>query len=213
MPGVPLLLALRLEDRDVLVVGGGDVAVGRVRTMLPTGARLRVVAPEVDEAIIAAGVPVTLRTWEPADLDGAAFVCCAVDDPDVSARVAAACRARGVLVNVADRPELCDAYFPAVHRQGELQVAVSTGGVAPGLAAVLRDWLAARLPADAPEGLARFAALRRAIRAVDPTPAGTRRRMAWLRDYASRRDLSALARLGDDEIAALAAAFRDGRAI
>jgi precorrin-2 dehydrogenase / sirohydrochlorin ferrochelatase len=64
---------------------------------------------------------------------------------EVSARLAAAARARGLLVNVEDRPELCDFHVPAVVRRGDLLICISTSGKSPGLAKLVRQWLERRL--------------------------------------------------------------------
>ncbi len=65
--------------------------------------------------------------------------------PQQSTRLARAARAAGVLVNVEDQPALCDFHMPAVVRRGDLLVTVSTGGKAPGLARLVREWIERRL--------------------------------------------------------------------
>jgi precorrin-2 dehydrogenase/sirohydrochlorin ferrochelatase len=65
-----------------------------------------------------------------------------------AAKVAAQARATGVLVNVEDVPELCDFHAPATVRRGDLLVTISTGGRAPGLAKLIREWLSAKLGSE-----------------------------------------------------------------
>lgn len=132
-----------------LVVGGGAVALRRVRALLACGASVRVVAPapcEALRALVAAAPDLCLaeREYESADLAQATLVIAATDVPRVNARVAADARAAGLLVNVADAPALGTMVLPAVHRSGHLTIAVSAGGV-PAAAARIRDRIAERM--------------------------------------------------------------------
>jgi precorrin-2 dehydrogenase/sirohydrochlorin ferrochelatase len=136
---------LDVTDRTCLVVGGGDPAADKVRGLLESGARVAVCADTVNEAIsrLGAGGQVELRRrgFQEPDLDGCLLVIDASGDDGSGARVAAAARARGVLVNVLDRPALCDFIAPALVRRGPLQVAISTGGRSPFMASHLRKQL------------------------------------------------------------------------
>ena len=138
----PVFLGLR--NRRVVMVGGGPVAAAKVTELLPTGAEVVVVAPEVEPAIrelAGAGELVwQARSYEPGDLAGA-FLLLAADSPGVNARAAGEAKGRGVLVNVADDPAHCDLITPAVVRRGELTVAISTGGHSPAFARYVRELL------------------------------------------------------------------------
>jgi precorrin-2 dehydrogenase / sirohydrochlorin ferrochelatase len=135
-------VCLRLADKPVLVVGGGAVALGRVRGLLEAGARVRVVAihadPELQQAAERGLLVLDQRAWQAEDLQGAMLVISAVDDPDVSEQVVREARARGVWCTAVDKPALCDFTMPSVGRRGPITVAVSTSGKAPALAAQLR---------------------------------------------------------------------------
>jgi precorrin-2 dehydrogenase/sirohydrochlorin ferrochelatase len=134
--------ALRLAGRPVLMVGGGKVAAGRLDALLLVGAKVHVVALRPVESIrthAAAGrVRLSERPYQPGDCAGAMLVLSATDDLQVNRTVAAEARRQGLLVNVADMPELCDFHLPSVGRQGPIAVAVSTAGQSPGLARQLR---------------------------------------------------------------------------
>jgi precorrin-2 dehydrogenase/sirohydrochlorin ferrochelatase len=137
---------------SALVVGGGAVAARRVEGLAAAGARVHVVAPAVDDAIeaLAAASPppvrVSRRAYTAQDVDGVTLVVAATNDPTVNDAVARDAIARGVLVNVVDAPE-CGTYVtPAVHRAGDVVVAVSAGGV-PAAAARIRDRIAATIDA------------------------------------------------------------------
>ena len=127
-------ISLDVTDRRCVVVGGGPVADGKAQALAAAGASV-VAAP-------AGGFREHL-------LDGALLVIGTGEDDTDPARLAAAARARGVLVNVMDDVPNCDFAFPAIVRRGDVQVAVSTGGSAPALAGALRR----RFEDDLPDGL------------------------------------------------------------
>jgi uroporphyrin-III C-methyltransferase/precorrin-2 dehydrogenase/sirohydrochlorin ferrochelatase len=144
----PLLpLFLKLEGRDVLVVGGGGMAAVRARQLAGAGARVTVVAPEVREDVAAVAAEVRRRPFAPADLEGA-WLAVAAATPEVNREVAAAAEARRVFVNAVDDPESASAYTAGVVRRGDASIAISTGGRAPALAGLLREGIEALLPAD-----------------------------------------------------------------
>jgi len=125
-------LALRLEGRRVLVVGGGSVATRRVPALLAAGAQVVLVSPEVTPALRghAAAGRLTLieRRFEPSDLDGAWLVSVAVDDPAAAAAVSAAAEERRIFCVRADDREAATAWTPAVTRHGQVTVAVTDDG-------------------------------------------------------------------------------------
>jgi uroporphyrin-III C-methyltransferase/precorrin-2 dehydrogenase/sirohydrochlorin ferrochelatase len=151
-PAEPALLPtfLKLNDMPVLVVGGGPVAASKLDSLVPTGARITVVAPEVCGAIRAAGVAVEQRPFQIADLDGVWFVVSAAT-PEVNRAVAEAARERRLFVNAVDDPPNATAYLGGVIRRSSATIAISTSGRAPALAGLLREGLDALLPADLDE--------------------------------------------------------------
>lgn len=150
-----------LEGRRCLVVGGGAVALEKARGLLESGAAVTVVAPEVEEELRGLGVELRERAYESADLEGCFLALAATSDTEVNRRVFADAEARRILCNVADVPELCSFILPAVHREGPLAIAVSTGGASPALAQRIRAELAARYTGD-------YAELARLLRALRP---------------------------------------------
>ncbi len=133
---------LDVTGRRCLVVGGGDEAEAKVRGLLRDGAAVTVIADTINttlEGLAAEGtVELERRGFEESDLLGALLVIDASGDDASGERVAAAARERHVLVNVLDRPKLCDFIAPALVRRGRLQVAVSTSGRSPFMASVIR---------------------------------------------------------------------------
>lgn len=143
---VPLYpVNLVVADRPCLVVGGGRVAVTKVRGLVEAGARVTVVAPEIDPRIIEAGVDVARRPYRQGEVAGYRLVVAATGDPSVNQQVYDDGEAAGVWVNSADDPERCSFILPARIRQGRLTVTVSTGGHSPAVAAWLRERLSAEL--------------------------------------------------------------------
>ncbi|VAW08667.1 hypothetical protein MNBD_ACTINO02-2054 [hydrothermal vent metagenome] len=148
-PGKPRLypVMIDLTGRRVVVVGAGSVGTQKLTALVTGGAVIDVVAPEATPAVRAldrvGAVSWHRKLFAPEDLDGAVLVISAVDDPLVSRAVWEAANKRTILANGADDPDHCSFMLPAVHRDGDLVVAVSTGGAAPAVATRLRDRIAA----------------------------------------------------------------------
>lgn len=132
---------LLVAGRPVLVVGGGAVALEKVRGLVDAGAAVTVVAPEIDEAIDALGVTVERRPYERGEAARYRLAVAATADQHVNQAVFDDGEAAGVWVNAADDPERCSYTLPARVRRGDLLLTVSTGGGSPALAAWLREQL------------------------------------------------------------------------
>jgi precorrin-2 dehydrogenase/sirohydrochlorin ferrochelatase len=137
---------LVLTGRRCVVVGGGSVAARKVEGLVSAGAEVVVVAPSVVESIRSRGdVSVVERRYRTGDLDGAWLAVAATDDPAVNRLVHDDGEAARVWVNAADDPPSCSFTLPAVLRRGPVQVAVSTSGHSPALAAWIRSQIAESL--------------------------------------------------------------------
>jgi siroheme synthase-like protein len=135
-------VSLVVAGRRCLVVGGGTVAVGKVRGLVEAGALVTVIAPDVDPRIDELGATVERRPYRPGDVGAYRLAITATGDPAVDQQVYDDGEAAGVWVNSADDPERCSVVLPARLHRGRVTVAVSTGGHSPALAAWLRDRLA-----------------------------------------------------------------------
>jgi len=162
--GLPILL--EGTTLRVLVVGGGAVASRKTAVLLEAGAHVRVVAPDVSEAMrrIADARHVELheRHYVSGDIGDAQLVVAATDDRAVNAAVTADARALHRLANVADAPDEGNFVTMATHRSGALVIGVGAGGV-PGAAARIRDAIAVRFDSRYAHALADLAALRREL--------------------------------------------------
>lgn len=155
-----------LQDRPVLLVGGGEVALRKARLLASAGARLRVVAPQVlGELHLLLAEQATepmLREYQAEDIQGVVLVIAATDDLALNARISADAQALHIPVNVVDAPQLCSVIFPAIVDRSPLLIAVSSGGNAPVLARLIR----ARLESLIPAAYGRLAGLAQRFRAV-----------------------------------------------
>jgi precorrin-2 dehydrogenase/sirohydrochlorin ferrochelatase len=143
MPGYPAIL--RVEGRLCVVLGGGRIAQGKVERLLEGEAKVRVVAPEVTDAIRRLAdqgrVELIDREYEDGDLAGAFLGIGATDDPDVNARAFAEAEAANVLFNAVDDAEHGTFIAPAIVRNGALVLAISTDGASPALAVRIKERL------------------------------------------------------------------------
>jgi precorrin-2 dehydrogenase/sirohydrochlorin ferrochelatase len=119
------------------------------------------------------------RKFEPSDLDGVDMVLTAVDDPEASSQIFKLCKERRIAANIADVPPECDFYFGSVHRDGPLQIMVSTNGNGPKLANIVRRQIAAGLPKNIGNAVQRVGMLRRKLRKVAPDIEEGPKRMQW----------------------------------
>jgi len=136
------MACLDLRGRSVLVVGGGRVALEKVEGLLAARASVTVVAPQIVAELERRDVELVRREYLSDDLEGRFLVVAATSTSSVNRRVFRDAEARSLLCNVVDVPELCSFILPAVHREGPIAVAVSTGGASPALAQRLRDEIA-----------------------------------------------------------------------
>ncbi len=140
-------VSLDLSGRPCLLVGGGRVAARKARTLLECGAVVTLIAPTLSddiEALVPSLHAVERRRYRRGDAATFRLVVTATGRPDVDGAVYADAEGAGVWVNSADDRAHSSFILPAVHRDGAVTVAVSTGGLSPALASWLRTRLAAR---------------------------------------------------------------------
>ena len=173
-------LFLKLEGRPVLVVGGGEIAEGKVSSLLHAGAFVHVVAPTATLAISAwaeeGRIQWHKRSFAASDVSDQELVIAATSSPDVNHEVYAEAHRHRVLCNVVDDPPYCDFYFPAVVRRGDLQIAISTGGQSPALAQQLRLQLESQFGPEYAERISELGRQRREVLATQP-PGDARKKL------------------------------------
>jgi uroporphyrin-III C-methyltransferase/precorrin-2 dehydrogenase/sirohydrochlorin ferrochelatase len=188
---------LKLNERPVLVVGGGVVATGKIGALLQAGARITVVAPEIADPVRLLPVTLRERAFVPEDLDGHWLVVAAAP-PEVNRFVAEHAHARHLFVNAVDDPANASAYLGGIVRRDGVTFAISTNGQAPAIAGLLREGLEAVLPADLETWMTRAEELKREWRATGVPMEARRPRLldALVRLY-EQRDSGSTAQPGD----------------
>ena len=206
-----LLIAWQLKDKNVLVVGGGEVASSRIQHVLAAGANITVVSPsqginDQTRSLIDTGSENRIvfhdRTFVSTDLDGADMVLTAIDDVELSRDIGTSCRARRIPVNVADDPSYCDFYFGSQIQQGPLQIMVSTNGKSPKLANIIRRRMEESIPTRAGQAIEKVGLLREKLKERAPGVGGdiSKRRMKWMVDLCTSWEINDLALLTDRQM-------------
>lgn len=143
---------LDLAARLVIVVGGGEPALRKARQLTRYGADVTVIGTEPGEMLLeaesAGELTVEHREYARGDLAGAALAICVSPDPDIRSAVRSEAESIGCPLNVVDAPDMCSFIVPAVVNREPLQIAVSTGGLAPGLTKQIRREIAAQYGAE-----------------------------------------------------------------
>jgi uroporphyrin-III C-methyltransferase/precorrin-2 dehydrogenase/sirohydrochlorin ferrochelatase len=167
-----LPIFLKLDGRRGLVVGAGAVALDKIDSLLKTGLRLRVVAPnaraEIQQLANQGQLDWVQQPFALADLEGNFLVIAATDSAEVNAAVYQGAVARGILANSVDDPPHCDFFFGSVVSRGALQIAISTAGESPAFAQHLRREIDEQLPEDLGPWLQSLGRLRREVLALHP---------------------------------------------
>ena len=170
-----------LRGSPVLVVGGGEIALRKSRLLAEAGARLRVVAPQIEAELAGlvqtSGGECRVRGYQVDDLQDCQLVIAATDDHALNAQVSADARQRCVPVNVVDAPARCSVIFPAIVDRSPLVVAVSSGGDAPVLARLIRAKLETWIPSTYGELAGLAARFRQQVKHLYPNV--QQRRAFW----------------------------------
>ncbi len=136
-----------VRNKLCLVVGGGGVAKRKAGMLLGAGARVRVVAPQIEAALAEQhNVETVTARFSEEHLDGVTLVIAATNDRSVNRQVSELARARNIPVNVVDDPELCSFIMPAILDRSPLMVAFSSGGASPVLTRMMRGKLETMIP-------------------------------------------------------------------
>jgi len=193
-------IMLNVQGRLAVVVGGGDVGLRKAKSLAEARANVKLIAGSALKGCAPPGVTVAAEPYRPEHLTGAAIVFACTDDSRLNSAIAADARRTGALVNVADCPAECDFYCPAVASDGDVVVAVGTGGSSPALARHLRDHLEGHLPAGAGRFAALLGRLRERVRNEVPD-SGKRREI--LNRLAEKVTFETFINEGADAVAAL----------
>lgn len=189
--GGSLLIAWQLKDKNVLIVGGGEVAAQRLQSILTADANITLISPEkglhpLTTRIIALRkdrITYHDRLFQgPEELDSMDMVLTAIDDNELSHNIVMICRERRIPVNAADIPNLCDFYFGAQIRDGPLQIMISTNGNGPRMAVLIKARLQKALSGSEGDAIVKVGQLRKKLRERAPGVGGPlgQERMKWM---------------------------------
>ncbi|MBO1531746.1 uroporphyrinogen-III C-methyltransferase [Psychrobacter sp. F1192] len=178
-------LFFKLEDRKVLIVGGGDVALRKADLLSRAGAAITILAPDISTEIQALlsddKHELIYKNYDKSYMTGARVIIAATDDETLNHQIHADATAINIPVNVVDTPHLCDFIFPAIVDRNPIVIGISSNGKAPVLARLLR----ARLETLIPQGYGKLAKLagefRSEVKRKIPTLTG--RRQFWERAF------------------------------
>lgn len=143
---------LKMDQLQLLVVGGGAVAAEKLGFLYKSSpnANVTVVAKELNEEVkilcTKLNAVVYVREFEEGDVNGFDLMIAATADKELNRLVWQTAKAKRILINVADTPELCDFYLGGIVTKGDLKIAVSTNGKSPTLAKRIREFLEDVLP-------------------------------------------------------------------
>ncbi|HWL00214.1 MAG TPA: bifunctional precorrin-2 dehydrogenase/sirohydrochlorin ferrochelatase [Parapedobacter sp.] len=158
---------LQLNQLRTLLVGGGNVALEKLTALLGNSpaASIKIVGREISPAVRAFAndyplVSLHERIFHDTDLDGIDVVVVAADNTELNRHIRNESRRRHLLINVADKPDLCDFYLGSVVKKGNLKIGISTNGKSPTIAKRLKELLNEALPEDIDETLTYMSRLR-----------------------------------------------------
>ena len=128
-----------ISEKEILVVGGGKIAARRIRTLLDFTVHITVITPALDEKLRQYAdlekFRWVQRKYRESDITGSDkpdIVLAATGDTEVNAEIGRLCRSLGICVNVADKKEMCDFYFPSIVKTEEVVIGINSGGANPG---------------------------------------------------------------------------------
>lgn len=155
MPGSNNLfpIFLKLENLHLLIVGGGYVGMEKLEAVISNSpaTAITLVATQISDAIkelatLHPNIVLVEKPYDINDIDGNDIVIAAINDPVISKQIVIDAKSKKVLVNAADKPELCDFYLSAVVKKGNLKIAISTNGKSPTIAKRVKEVLNETLP-------------------------------------------------------------------
>lgn len=162
---------IKLENFNVLVVGGGNVGLEKITSLLTNSPQTRItmVATFFRENTIEyakqfSQVKLIEKSFEESDLIGQQFVIGATDNPEINADIKRLAAEKNILCNIADTPALCDFYLSSIVQKGDLKIAISTNGKSPTIAKRLKENLNDILPDELNDILQNMYAIREKLK-------------------------------------------------
>lgn len=145
-----------IDNKNILVVGGGNIAKAKISRLLQFTSRITVIAEASDIDY----VPVRIKSFSEEDLDGMDLVVLAMGKPEKEIEIAKKCIEKGILVNSASAPNAGNFYMPGLIKKGNLSIGISTGGYSPAYSRYLREEIERLIPEKIDEILLRLGVIR-----------------------------------------------------
>lgn len=160
---------VELDNKKVLIVGGGKVALRKAEKLLPYGPEITVVAPEIcDELSLMQGIRTVCGSFSDELLQGIDIVIAATDDRELNRHISELCRSEKIPVNTVDDSELCSFIFPCLIKNGSLSIGISTGGASPTAAISFKNKITDLIPDNTDAILDYLNSLRGTVKAAYP---------------------------------------------
>lgn len=158
---------LKLEEMEVLLVGAGNVGLEKLNSLLANSPKTKIliVAPMINENVRQlasqySSCKIYERDFESSDLENKDLIILATNDRELNVRIREQAKTKGILVNVADTPDLCDFYLGSIVQKGNLKIAISTNGQSPTIAKRIKEMLNDALPGEIDELLDNMKSIR-----------------------------------------------------
>ena len=158
---------LKLEELDLLLVGAGNVGLEKLQSLLFNSpeAKITIVAPFIKDEVklLIKKHPSCMlinREFEKSDLENKNLIILATDDKELHRKIKAFAKEKGILVNVADTPALCDFYLGSIVQKGNLKIAISTNGKSPTIAKRVKEVLNETIPDEIDDLLSNMQSIR-----------------------------------------------------
>lgn len=181
-------LFVSLDGLSCLVIGGGKVALRKIKTLQEYGAEVTVVSPEIcPEIEEIPGLKLIRKRFEEVDLKDIKIVFAASSEEQCNREAARLCREKKILINVADVAEKCDFFFPALVKRGDVVVGVSTGGKSPAIASGVRKAIDKALPQDLGAFTEEIGKLRKEIKDQGASTEGNLEYLKKIEDYFEKK--------------------------
>lgn len=121
-----LPISIDISDQKILIIGGGQSALKKIKILQRFGAQLEVVAERILDEIISMGIPCNQKSYEKSDLKGYLMLYSCTNNEELDRQIVKDAKEAGVLVNIHDKPSLCQFVSPAIYKKGNISVAVSS---------------------------------------------------------------------------------------
>jgi len=162
---------VKLDQINTLLIGGGPVGLEKLQALLSNSpnAKVKIIARDVIDEIVALVnsnelLSLEIREFQERDLEGIDLLIMATNNPELNEEVKQLAKSRHLLINVADKPDLCDFYLGSVVQKGNLKIGISTNGKSPTIAKRLKEFLNDLLPEEIDETLNLMASYRNSLK-------------------------------------------------